>query len=267
MQGELDELRQQLEEQRRKIDELNRKIPEAWADWEECRNSMLFTYDLTVTASEGGRVTLSSKRGTYQVSAGRTGKGPVTQGTEVTLTALSGVGYFFEEWSSFEITSGAAAARMTGNTVVITMRTDIDVYARFEPLAVAIPKMTGPPAITPGAITGNGENVKVTVPVTTDAKTVAIRLIDPATGTIAVMAFADNPSAKSVVEIETPPVRAYPPQLYLKVIVYGAADSIYSRYTCDPSIASTYILEQDDGAGNTYSTVTAISVTWLTILD
>jgi hypothetical protein len=53
----------------------------------------------------------------------------------VTLTADSAVGYFFKGWESFEIASSAAAAKVKGNTVEITMRTDIDVYARFEPLA------------------------------------------------------------------------------------------------------------------------------------
>jgi predicted nucleic acid-binding Zn-ribbon protein len=184
VQGELEELKGQLDDLKKRIDELTKSKEEAWKAWWDCMHSR-DTYELTVTAYQGGSVTLSSQKGTYQVPAGKTGKGPVTKGTEVTFTAIPEEGYTFDRWS------GDASG--TATTIKITIDWDKQVAAIFSPLEVTVPHMTGNPSVTSANVSlVQSVPLTINVPVTPDTDHVAYHIMGLDGDKIAIMAYVSG---------------------------------------------------------------------------
>jgi uncharacterized repeat protein (TIGR02543 family) len=215
------------------------------------------THNLTVTSAPGGHVILSSPRGEYEVSAGKTGTGPVVEGTEVTLKANPVYGYEFSGWS------GDASG--TAKTTTVYVDRDKSVTAHFKEISTpSIPIMTWQPDIDPEEVTSGGK-VTVSVSVTTNTDQVAIRLFNP-DGSLAVMAYKDNPNGEAVVTIQTPMVRSDAEQVYLEVWVLAKDKSISSYYSRNlAKSGQVYTVHQEDGKGNVYDSVTDIPISWLTI--
>ncbi len=101
-------------------------------------------YMLTVQCSDGGEVILSSPRGQYKVSPGRTDSGPVVPGTTVRLTAKAQTGYVFKGWGG----------NLTGdqNPASIVVNADKSIKAYF----IAASEIDTPPAVCP--VCGNPVN-------------------------------------------------------------------------------------------------------------
>ena len=129
-----------------------------------------------------------------------------------------------------------------------------------------VPFATGKPSFSPDPVTGWGETTLVSIPLTADTKTVAIRLYS-AEGNIVVMTSKANLVGTYLAEIQTPWISASPGQLYLEFYTYaGNFGGAYSFYRRDVSRSEThYTVYQNDYLGHTIEMLSDIPIAQLTV--
>lgn len=160
----------------------------------------------------------------------------------------------------------------TTTTVIITPTTTVEptsTTTTTQDLLYGVPIMTGTPTFDPDTVEAGGTTI-VSVPVSTDAETVGIRLHDPANppDIAVIIAYGDNPEGADMVHIETPWINSEPAQLYLNVYVWGSSDEIFSFYSRVTENSETlYTVHQEDGLGGIYDALTDIPIAWMAVIE
>ncbi len=133
------------------------------------------------------------------------------------------------------------------------------------PTLSGVPILTGPPQIAPAAVSGHGERVQITLPVSPDAAGAQVYLTR-AEGSLVIAAWQENTAGATTVQIESPPV-VTDDRAYLDVYLYGADARTSAHYGMNAGYStSLYVVTQMRAGGGTSVFRSSIPIPWLEVL-